>query len=265
MNRMNDKESKFIKLANHLYKNNWIHFTKLDPGWTNSYKGEDQIFAIIIRTLICNDNNSELFFRDINRYQGVKNHYTSKIELEEFLREKLTKYSIGTGKGSHRDNRHKSSTPRSIREYLDLTELNQNKFLVNIDNFHDLMTKLKKVHGIGPLTAFDISKRLYESGLISHLPQRFYLTGTGEIKGILELYPEVKIKKKLQQMGNQLMEKILEQTNIPVEVAYYGFEDLLCIYQKDKRYKKFLECKISVEQFFLYLLNKKCIKERGIC
>lgn len=262
---MNDRESKFIELANYLYKNDWVHFTRLDLGWTRSYKGEEQIFAIIIRTLICNDNHSVKFFRDIDGFHGMMKYYTSQTDLEELLKDKLSKYSLGTGKGSHRDNRHKPSTPRTIKEYLDLTESYQKQFLDDIKNFHDLMIKIQKVHGIGPLTAFDISKRLFEADLISYLPQRFYLTGTGEVRGIQELYPEVNEKRQLQQMGNRLMEKILAQTNIPEEVAYYGIEDLLCIYQKDKRFKKFLECTISVEDFTSYLLNKKCIRERGVC
>jgi len=247
---MNDKELKFIKLANYLFKNNWIHFNKLDPGWTDNYKGDEKIFAIVIRTLICNDKNSKHFFDEINGFKGVLNHYTLKTELEEWLQDKLSKYSLGTGKGSHRDNRHKLSTPRTIREYK---------------SFHDLMTKLKTLYCVGPLTAFDISKRLLEAELMNHLPQEFYLTGTGEVNGIKSLYPEIRGKKYLQKMGNQLMHKIIEKTDIPADIAYFGIEDLLCIYQKDRRYKEFLECKISVEHYSSYLLNKKCIIERGIC
>jgi len=259
------RERKFIELANILYHKGWIHFEKLDPGWTMQYNGDEQIFAIIIRTLICNDNSSKRFYSDINGFQGVKEHYTSEDELEEWLRINLKNYLLGTGKGSHRDNRHKLSTPRTIRKYLDLTEPSQTEFLGKVVDFHDLVTQLESVYYIGSLTAFDISKRLIEAELLNHLPQHFYLTGTGEIKGLQALYPTISGKKKLREMGEQLMNKILEQTKIPSELAYFGIEDLLCIYQKDKRFKDFLECSISVEKYASYMLDRKCVLERGVC
>jgi len=47
-------------------------------------------------------------------------------------------------------------------------------------------------------------------------------------------------------------------------VAYYGLEDLLCIYQKDNGYMDFLEGNISVEDYASVIAGKNCIRERGI-
>ena len=51
---------------------------------------------------------------------------------------------------------------------------------------------------------------------------------------------------------------------IPEEVAHFGLEDLLCIYQKDNRYMEFLEGQIIVEDYAFSMMGRNCIRERGV-
>ena len=112
------------------------------------------------------------------------------------------------------------------------------------------------------MTTFDLAKRLYESGIVPHLPDRFYLTGTGEMNGMKALFPNAK-NDDLIKLGNLLVSYMIE-AGIPEIVAHYGLEDLLCIYQKDNRYMEFLEGNINVEDYASAIAGKNCIRERGI-
>ena len=77
----------------------------------------------------------------------------------------------------------------------------------------EICVYLKKIYRIVPLTDLDITKRFFEADVIDFLPDKFYLTGTGEVKGLKALYPGVN-KKELVQKGNQLVKRIIETTTI---------------------------------------------------
>jgi len=261
---LDDRVSKFIELAEYLYRNGWIHFTLSDEGWTTKFQDEEKIFGIVVRTLICNDDSSEKFFDEIGGFYGTKTEYKQGSDLVGWLKKKLSGYPMGLGKGSHRDERHKRWTPQGIKEYLELTNFEQRDYLFKIMKYDELYNDLISIYGNGPLTAFDLSKRLYEAGVIDLLPDKFYLTGSGEVQGIKALFPglsdtELIIK------GNELIKNIYNRTGMPEEILHFGIEDLLCIYQKHKQYDEFLECKISVTDFGSYLLDKRCTRERGVC
>ena len=264
MDKRDLKVLKFVELTEYLYRNCWIHFKLSDEGWTKGHQGDDKIFGIIIRTLICNDDSSRKFFEEIGGYKGIITMYDKKIDFIGWLNQLLNGIKMGLGQGSHRDERHKRWTAQAIKEYLELTNFNQRDYFDKIKRYNDMYNDLISLHGNGPLTAFDLTKRLYEAGVIDLLPDRFYLTGSGEIKGIKALYPGVS-ETELLIKGNELVKTIRERTGIPEEVLHFGVEDLLCIYQKNNRYNEFLKCKISVSDFGLTLLNMSCTRERGVC
>lgn len=261
---MDSKDSKFVELAEYLYRNGWIHFRLSDEGWTKDHQGDDKIFGIVIRTLICNDDSSRKFFEEIGGYNGIITMYEKNSDFIGWLNKKLNGIQMGLGQGSHRDGRHKRWTAQAIKEYLDLTNFKQRDYFKKIQNYNDLFNDLISIHGNGPLTAFDLTKRFYEGGIIDLLPDRFYLTGGGEIDGLKSLFPGLS-ETELLKKGNELVKTIGERTGMPDEVLHFGVEDLLCIYQKNNRYNEFLNCKISIVEFGSSLLNKSCMRERGVC
>lgn len=262
---MESRVSQFIELAEYLYRNGWVHFKLSDGGWTERLEGEERIFGIVIRTLLCNDTSSEIFFADIGGFEGTKAVYNTDVDFVHWLSVKINNYKMGFGKGSHRDGRHKRWTPKGIKGYLELTEFKQRDYLDNIRGYNVLFNDLDSIYSVGPLTAFDITKRFYEAGVIEFLPDRFYLTGLGEINGLSALFPSVKNDGELVNKGDYLVKTIIERTGMSEEVAHFGIEDLLCIYQKDKRYEKFLKGRLSVQEYGSFLLKKSCIRERGVC
>jgi len=259
---LNKRAKKFLELAECLYQNDWVHFKLQDGGWTDELEGEEKVFGIFIRTMICNDSESKRFFDGIGGYNGVKSRFYSGFDIEVWLTNVLSDINMGSGKGSHRDNRHKPWTPRGIKEYLDLVGNSQLEFFSSIGGYSELFEIIVSLYGCGPLTAFDFAKRLYESGIVPYLPDKFFLTGTGEINGMKALFPHAN-KCDLINMGNLLITYMIE-AGIPEEVAHYGLEDLLCIYQKDNRYLEFLDGNIGFEDYASAIAGKKCIKERGI-
>lgn len=266
MVQLESRVSKFIELAEYLYRNGWVHFMLSDGNWTERLEGEERIFGIVIRTLLCNDTSSEKFFTDIGGLEGTEAVYNNKdVDFVHWLSVKLKNYKMGSGKGSHRDGRHKRWTPKGIKGYLELTEFKQRTYLDNVRGYNVLFNDLVSVYSVGPLTAFDITKRFYEAGVIEFLPDRFYLTGSGEVKGLRALFPSVKNDGEFVKKGDFLVKTIIERTGISEEVAYFGVEDLLCIYQKDKRYEKFLKGRLSVRDYGSVLLDKNCTRERGVC
>ena len=72
---LNDRVLRFLELAEFLHRNNWIHFQLQGGGWTEELEGEEKIFGILIRTFLCNDSESKLFYKDIGNYSGVKIRY----------------------------------------------------------------------------------------------------------------------------------------------------------------------------------------------
>jgi hypothetical protein len=259
---LNKRAKKFLELAECLYQNDWVHFRLQDGGWTDELEGEEKVFGIFVRTMICNDSESKRFFDAIGGFNGVKSRFYSGFDVEVWLSKVLSDINMGSGKGSHRDNRHKPWTPRGIKGYLDLVGNSQLEFFSNISGYDELVNIIVSLYGCGPLTAFDFAKRLYESGIVPYLPDMFYLTGTGEINGMKTLFPSAK-KGDLIKLGNLLVSHMIEE-GIPEFVAHYGLEDLLCIYQKDNRYLEFLECNIKVVDYASTIAGKNCIKERGI-
>ena len=79
------------------------------------------------------------------------------------------------------------------------------------------------------------------------------------------LFPDIKSDRELVEKGSQLVKEIINRIRIPEEVVYFGVEDLLCIYQKDNRYEKFLKDHLSVQDYGSILLDRSCIRERGVC
>jgi len=74
---MTDRALRFVELAEYLYRNNWIHFQLQDGGWTEELEGEEKVFGIFLRTIICNDSESKKFYVDVGKYAGVKSRYDS--------------------------------------------------------------------------------------------------------------------------------------------------------------------------------------------
>jgi len=255
---------KFIDLAEFLYRNSWVHFKLAGFGWTEGLEGEEKIFGVVLRTLLCNDESSKEFYEAIGGFKRVKERHYQEGDLEEWLTDKLEPFKMGTGKGSHRDGRHKGWTPQGIKEYFELTGFNQKKYFDNVGGYNELFNDVWSLMGNGPLTAFDIAKGLYEAGIIDLLPDRFYLTGGGEIEGMRALFPNLS-DEELVEKGNELVNVIIDRTRMPKEVVYFGVEDLLCIYQKDSRYKEFLREGLSVREYGSILLGKNCLRERGVC
>jgi hypothetical protein len=65
-------------------------------------------------------------------------------------------------------------------------------------------------------------------------------------------------------MGDALTSALLERTGILEEIAHYGVEDLLCIYQKKGNYLDFLDGNEFDVSFAEALLGENCVRERGI-
>jgi len=260
---LNERALRFLELAEYLYRNGWVHFSLQDGGWTDELVGEERVFGTFIRTMICNDSESKKFFDAIGGFHGVKSRFDRRDDVEPWLADELKDVSMGSGKGSHRDNRHKRWTSRGIREYLGLVGGSQIDYFSRIDGYNELFNLIDSVYSCGSLTAFDLAKRLYESGVVPYLPDRFYLTGTGEVSGIKALFPGANSDDELIKMGKLLVSR-MKKIGIPKKVAHYGLEDLLCIYQKDDRFVDFLEGKISVEDYASIVMGKNCIRERGI-
>lgn len=260
---LNERALRFLGLAEYLYRNDWVHFSLQGGDWTDELEGEEKVFGIFIRTMICNDSESKKLYDAIGGFGGVKSRFDHGNDVETWLANKLADISMGSGKGSHRDNRHKRWTPRGIKEYLELVGGSQIDCFSRVDGYNELFNTIDFVYSCGPLTAFDLAKRLYESGVVPHVPDRFYLTGTGEVSGIKALFPEVNSDDELVVLGNLLTGRMME-AGIPESVVHYGLEDLLCIYQKDNRYMEFLEGNISAEDYASAIMGKNCIRERGI-
>jgi len=260
---MEEEISKFIDLFEYLYQNKWKNFIIQDQGWTSFLEGEEKIFGIIIRTLLCNDITSEKFYKEIGGYKGAISRY-NRGEGFNILIERKKEYNMGIGKGAHRDERQRTGTPTAIERYLELTNEGQQKYYANVQSYEKLFNDFDNLPSIGPLTAFDLTKNLFEGKIIQLLPDRFYLTGGGQINGIKNLYPGVTNNKILKKKGDELMQIIRDRVSISEESLVFGLEDLLCIYQKGGYYKLFFE-KGLLKEFGEQLLSKTCSKERGRC
>lgn len=260
---LNDKSKRFLQLAEYLYLKNWVHFKLQDGGWTNALRGEEEVFGIFMRTMICNDSESKKFYNKLGGFKGAKAKFENMKDFEKWLGYELEDLNMGSGKGSHRDNRHKKHTPKGIRTYLEMVGNSQLDFIQEIKTYDRLISTIDSIPSCGPLTAFDLAKRFYESNIVRYLPDRFYLTGTGEVNGIKALFPEATSDEDLIHFGNLLLSRLLS-AGIPENIVHYGLEDLLCIFQKDSRYIGFLEGNISVEEFGNNIIGEKCLRERGI-
>ena len=132
------------------------------------------------------------------------------------------------------------------------------------EGYNELFNGILSLHSCGPLTAFDVAKSMYESSVFAYFPDRFYLTGSGEVKGLEILFPDTNSDEELIRMGNVLTSAILQRTDIPEEIVDYGVEYLLCIYQKKGNYIDFLDENEFDVSFAEDLLGKNCVRERGI-
>jgi len=261
---LNARALRFVELAEYLHRNNWIHFQLQGGGWTEELEGEEKVFGIIIRTLLCNDSESKQFYDDLGNYSGVKSRYNSGDDVIPWLDLKLARRKMGSGKGSHRDGRHKQWTAQGIKEYLDLTRDGQQEYFSKLQGYTELFNGIHSLCGCGPLTAFDVAKSMYESGVFAYIPDRFYLTGSGEVKGLKTLFPDANSDEELVRMGDALTSAILQRTGMLEEIVHYGVEDLLCIYQKKGNYLDFLDGNEFDVYFAEDLLGKNCFRERGI-
>ena len=253
---LNIRALRFVELAKYLHRHNWNHFKLKQGGWPKNLNGEEQIFAVMIRAFLWNNIPSEGYFEAIGGYKGVMSKEQEGDNLEQWLKEKLCPFEIGRGEGSHRTNwGQRELTPRGLVAYLNVTRTGQKKYFDSFNDYSILFEELDKLPSVGPLTAFDMTKNLFEVGIIDLVPDRFYLTGRGEIKGIKALFPNVP-KKDLIRNGTTLIASVKESTGMSEAEANFGVEDLLCIYQKKKDYKKYLKGELSVESFGSLLMRR---------
>ena len=66
---LNARALRFVELAEYLHRNNWVHFQLQGGGWTEELEGEEKVFGIIIRTLLCNDSESKQFYDDVGKFR----------------------------------------------------------------------------------------------------------------------------------------------------------------------------------------------------
>jgi len=262
---INERENRFIDFVVALWASYPECYETNYGVWTENYDGEEGFFSIVLRTLIWNDPKSEKLYERIGGFMGVKKELsdTNSTKFQEWFRNEIEGIVIGGGeRGAHRRPYHKKWTPRTVYEYLDLVKGGQLEF-VKGKNFDQLYNKLKSIHGMGCLTAFDILQRLYRTShsYISIYPERFYLTGGGVKRGLKKLYGDDLTKTELSKKGQSLADKIREKVDIPEDLFYFELETILCIYQKDKgnaNSNGLLEDKIQPDRFAELYANEYC-------
>jgi hypothetical protein len=260
------REDKFVDFVNHLYNNYPKCFDFKTDVWTEKYNGEDGIFAVFIRTLVCNDKQSESVFKDLGKFDGPKKQLCmqDQADFNNWASDIIADVVIGPNQGDHRKGyRSKRHFPRTLREYLEMVRDSQVTWFNHFSSFDEAFNKLQKIHDAGPLFSFDLLERLYRSKnhFFKFNPEQFYYTGSGEYQGLQNIYVDNLSKKEIEKKGNRLMNKILEKSNIPKKIAYFEVESILCIYRKKKIRKaadEFLSCRLTAEQFTNEYAKSNC-------
>lgn len=234
--RSEERERRFVQFIGFIYRQFPCCFKYKHDTWTEEYEKEEGIFAVFIRTLIWNEEKSEQVYSRLGGYERTqeKSLLSSPTDFDCWVNRIVEDVKFGAdGRGAHRDNRHKKHTARALREYLDLVEDSQIKFFSEVGSFDTLYHEIKRIHSVGSLTAIDFLERLTRSKhqFVKVHPERFYLTGGGVKRGLSRIYGPLS-KKKLEKKGDELLKKILGETNISKQTAYFEIESVLCICQK---------------------------------
>jgi hypothetical protein len=229
-------EQNFVEFFKALYEKHPQCFKTDYNVWTEKYQDEDWFAAVYIRTIMCNDNESEKLFLDLGKYNGMKKKFTNKSE-EEFKKwfdAKADGIVVGGGvRGAHRPryfNRHNS---RGLYEYIKMTYPSQKTFFMSKSYDETRTALIKKIYYVGPLTAFDIQNRLLLSKhkYIENFPEKAYNTGGGPFRGLKLIYGDLK-NRQLMEKYHHLGKKIQSSVRIEPEVFWSELEDIICIYQK---------------------------------
>lgn len=251
-----EREKRFVNFVGILFELYPYCFDYDHDTWTEEYGGEDGILAVYIRTLVWNEKASKQVFQQLGGYEQVQKRLleSNRKDFDAWVDGLVQRVAFGDDwGGSHRDNRHKKHTARALREYLNLVERSQVRFFRKVDSFDALFNEVRGIYSIGSLTAIDFLERLIRSKhhFVKTHPPRFYLTGGGVRRGLLMIYSDSR-EKKLQERGDELLEKIFTETNIPRDIAYFEIESILCICQKNQlrnHYVKMLKGEIRAGRF----------------
>jgi len=254
---MATREDKFVDFVAYLYDKYPECFDFKSDVWTEKYNGEDGIFAVFIRTLVCNDKQSESVFKDLGKFDGAEKQLRmqDQADFDNLVNDIIAGVVIGPNRGDHRKGyRSKRYFPRTLREYLEMVRDSQVAWFNHFCSFDEAFNKLQEIHDAGPLFAFDLLERLCRSKnhFFKFHPEQFYCTGSGECQGVRNIYVDDLSKKEIEEKGNRLINKILKKSNIPKKIAYFEVESILCIYQKKEIREaadEFLKCRLTVEQF----------------
>jgi len=263
---MAEPEERFLDFVGYLYQNCPRCFEYNHITWTEKYNGEDGVFAVVLRTLIWNEDRSEKVFEGFGGFSRALDLYrTNRAKFESWVNAKVQDIDFGfDGKGSHRDNRHKPPFARALREYLELVGNSRQGFLASLDTFDSPFHKLDQIYSIGPLTSFDICERLVRSnhGFFRVYPLNFHMTGGGVKRGLTMIFPNTSRIKQLETKGDELLLKLISEKKIPQEIACFELESIVCICQKPnlkKFFEDLLEGRIEPYEFAKYYSNKQAI------
>lgn len=282
------REARFVKFVGSLWENHRECFSYAERPWIERITDrEEKIFAIVLRTLIWNEQKEQqLIKQKLGGFTESRERFFKVREdiFKSWAEEKMKGIRFAVkenGKpwlGAHRDNRHKKCFSIALFEYMKLVDGSQAEFFENFADFNSAFEKVKnEIYGVGDLTAFDILERLYrtedklEAKPFKHHPEEFYLTGGGVIKGLRKIQDyHISNNKELEEQGNILIEKIVEKYNIPQEIVYYEVESILCIYQKDKysnnvKSEDLLNGQIEPEEFAQIYAQKYCEDRKTTC
>lgn len=270
------RERRFIEFISGLYTKHPECFDYDHSTWTERYAGEDGIFAVYIRTLMWNETESRRIFQDeFGGYEKARNRFLDIRErkFDDWVNKIMLNIKFGAdGPGAHRDNRHKKHAPRALRDYFNLMKGSQIRFFNSSASFDALFNRLKTIHSLGDLTAFDILERLKASKhhFIKVYPEKYYKTGGGVERSLQTIYQESK-NCDLEKYGNELLQRIFDRTHINPEIAFFSVESILCLCQKKDTYgdyEKLLSGEETPEAFAEIYARTHCLdreKRRAPC
>jgi hypothetical protein len=223
--------------------------------WTEKYHDEDWFLAVFLRTIICNDNESEKLFLKLGKHEGVmKKFELSEDEFKKWFDDKANGIVVGGGvPGAHRPAHFKPHNSRALFEYIEMTNPSQKAFFMNKSSYDQIRDSLFSIHSVKKLTSFDIQNRLFitKHKHIEVFPEKAYDTGRGPRRGLELIYSDLDDNNYMEKY-NQLGRKIQNRISIKPEIFWSELEDIICIYQKPKTRKdaiKMLAGSLSPEAF----------------
>lgn len=280
------REDRFVEFVGNLWKNHRKCFRYSERPWIRKITNrEEKIFAIVLRTLICNEQcEQQLVQKEFGAFRETRKKFLELGEdgFKDWTKEKIKSIPFGideNGKpwrGAHRDNRHKPDFPRALSEYMQLVGRSQIQFFDRFSDFDSAFKEIKHIHSLGNLTSFDILERLYrteenlEAKPFQYHPERFYLTGGGVSRGLRKIYAYMSSNRELEEQGNILVHKIIEEFDVAKEIVYYEVENTLCIYQKDK-YPNYIKSEhllngcFKPKEFADIYAQKYCKSNKTVC